>query len=491
MATKATKSAAAPKAKSSAKGKTRVEKDLLGPLEIPVDALYGVQTARGLQNFKISNIPMNKYPNFIKGFAYTKWGAALANHKLGLMTTEQKNAIVQACKEIIDGQHHEFFTSDMIQGGAGTTMNMNANEVIANRALQIMGHKPGEYKYCDSHDHVNCSQSTNDAYPTAMHFGLYFSHKDMIEALELLVKALDKKGTEFAKILKMGRTQLQDAVPMTLGQTFKGFAAGLKREVKALNAAAEEFLTVNMGATAIGTGICSEPGYSDLCVKALSDIMKLKIKLDDNLVFVTSDNGAVVNYSAGLKRLAIRLGKICNDLRLMGSGPRCGLQEIHLPAMQPGSSIMPGKVNPVIPEVVNQVCFRVIGNDFVVAMAADAAQLELNVMEPVMCYSVFESIDLLKNAFNTLRTLCIDGIKANKKRCAQLVHNSIGVVTALNPYIGYDNSTELAKEALENDKSVIDLILEKKILTKEQLDTIMAPENLVKPVKLDIKPAKK
>ncbi len=491
MATKATKSTVAPKAKSSAKGKTRVEKDLLGSLEIPVDALYGVQTARGLQNFKISNIPMNKYPNFIKGFAYTKWGAALANHKQGLMTTEQKNAIVQACKEIIAGQHHEFFTSDMIQGGAGTTMNMNANEVIANRALQIMGHKPGEYKYCDSHDQVNCSQSTNDAYPTAMHFGLYFSHKDMIEALELLVKSLEKKGTEFAKVLKMGRTQLQDAVPMTLGQTFKGFAAGLKREVKALNAAAEEFLTVNMGATAIGTGICSEPGYSELCVKALSDIMKLKIKLDDNLVFVTSDNGSVVNYSAGLKRLAIRLGKICNDLRLMGSGPRCGLQEIHLPAMQPGSSIMPGKVNPVIPEVVNQVCFRVIGNDFVVAMAADAAQLELNVMEPVMCYSVFESIDLLKNAFNTLRTLCIDGIKANKKRCAQLVHNSIGVVTALNPYIGYDNSTELAKEALENDKSVIDLILEKKILTKEQLDTIMAPENLVKPVKLDIKPNKK
>ena len=278
MATKATKSAAAPKAKSSAKGKTRVEKDLLGPLEIPVDALYGVQTARGMQNFKISNIPMNKYPNFIKGFAYTKWGAAVANHKLGLMTTDQKNAIVQACKEIIDGQHHEFFTSDMIQGGAGTTMNMNANEVIANRALQIMGHKPGEYKYCDSHDQVNCSQSTNDAYPTAMHFGLYFSHKEMMESLELLVKALDKKGTEFAKVLKMGRTQLQDAVPMTLGQTFKGFAAGLKREVKALNAAAEEFLTVNMGATAIGTGICSEPGYSDLCVKALSDIMKLKIK---------------------------------------------------------------------------------------------------------------------------------------------------------------------------------------------------------------------
>ncbi len=489
MATKTTKSAAAPK--SSAKGKTRTEKDLLGPLEIPVDALYGVQTARGMQNFKISNIPMNKYPNFIKGFAYTKWGAAIANHAQGLMSDEQKDAIVQACKEIIDGQHHEFFTSDMIQGGAGTTMNMNANEVIANRALQIMGHKPGEYKYCDSHDQVNCSQSTNDAYPTAMHFGLYFSHKEMIEALEQLAKALDKKGTEFAKVVKMGRTQLQDAVPMTLGQTFKGFAAGMKREIKALNAAAEEFLTVNMGATAIGTGICSQPGYSELCVKALSEIMGMKIKLDDNLVFVTSDNGAVVNYSAGLKRLAIRLGKICNDLRLMGSGPRCGLQEVFLPPMQPGSSIMPGKVNPVIPEVVNQVCFRVIGNDLTVTLAADAAQLELNVMEPVMCYAVFESIDLLKNAFDTLRTLCIENLKANEKRCKELVHNSIGVVTALNPYIGYDNSTELAKEALENDKSVVDLILEKKILTKKELETILAPENMVKPVKLDIKPAKK
>lgn len=499
MATKSTKSAKKaeePKAKCAkkacaAKADTRVEKDLLGPMEIPMDALYGVQTARGMQNFKISNVPMNRYPNFIKGFAYTKWGAAVANHKLGLMTTDQKNAIVKACKEILDGKHHEFFTTDMIQGGAGTTMNMNANEVIANRALQILGHNPGEYQYCDSHDHVNCSQSTNDAYPTAMHFGLYFSHKELIEHLEMLVKSLDKKGTEFAKVVKMGRTQLQDAVPMTLGQTFKGFASGLKREIKALNAAAEEFLTVNMGATAIGTGICSQPGYSELCVEALADIMKLKIKLDDNLVFVTSDNGAVVNYSSGLKRLAVRLGKICNDLRLMGSGPRCGLQEVFLPAMQPGSSIMPGKVNPVIPEVVNQVCFRVIGNDLAVTLAADAAQLELNVMEPVMCYSVFESIDLLKNAFDTLRTLCIDGLKANEKRCLELVHNSIGVVTALNPYIGYDNSTELAKEALEEGRSVVDLVLERGILTKEQLDTILAPENMVKPVKLDIKPAKK
>lgn len=481
MATKTTKSAAAPK--SSAKGKTRTEKDLLGPLEIPVDALYGVQTARGMQNFKISNIPMNKYPNFIKGFAYTKWGAAIANHAQGLMSDEQKDAIVQACKEIIDGQHHEFFTSDMIQGGAGTTMNMNANEVIANRALQIMGHKPGEYKYCDSHDQVNCSQSTNDAYPTAMHFGLYFSHKEMIEALEQLAKALDKKGTEFAKVVKMGRTQLQDAVPMTLGQTFKGFAAGMKREIKALNAAAEEFLTVNMGATAIGTGICSQPGYSELCVKALSEIMGMKIKLDDNLVFVTSDNGAVVNYSAGLKRLAIRLGKICNDLRLMGSGPRCGLQEVFLPPMQPGSSIMPGKVNPVMPEVMNQICFDIIGKDVTITLAAEAGQLELNVMEPVIAYSLFSGMKRLGAGCRSLVDYCIRGITANRERCRDMVYHSIGIVTALNPYLGYETSASIAREALESGRSLFDIVLERGLMTREQLDDLLAPEHMLHPGK--------
>lgn len=479
----AKKIAAAPVAKAG----FRIEHDLLGNLEVPNSALYGVQTLRGINNFHISNVPMTRFPNFIKGFAYTKWGAVVANQKLGLVTAAQKDAVVKACKEILEGKHHEHFITDMIQGGAGTTMNMNANEVIANRALEIMGHKRGEYKYCDSHDVVNYSQSTNDAYPTAMHFGLYYSHKDLVIALEKLIKSLEKKSKEFKSVVKMGRTQLQDAVPMTLGQTFNGFATGLKRELKELNIAANDFLTVNMGATAIGTGITSQPGYSKLCVEALKAAMKENIKLDDDLVFVTSDNGGVVTYSSCLKRMAIRVGKICNDLRLMASGPRCGLQEINLPERQPGSSIMPGKVNPVIPEVMNQVCFRVIGNDLTVTLAADAAQLELNVMEPVMCYAAFESIELMQNGFDTLRTLCIDGITANAKHCKSMMENSIGVVTALNPYIGYDNSTEIAKEAKDTDGSVTELVLRKKILTKAQLDEILAPENLIKPVKLNIK----
>ncbi len=491
-AKKATPKAAAKttaKAAPKAKAGYRVEQDLLGDIQVPQSALYGVQTLRGINNFHISNVPMNRFPNFIVGFAYTKWGAAIANNQINPKRVDKKqlDAIVKACKEIIAGQHHEHFLTDMIQGGAGTTMNMNANEVIANRALQIMGHKPGEYQYCNPNDHVNCSQSTNDAYPTAMHLGLYFSHVEMVAELKKLIASLEKKGKAFAKMVKMGRTQLQDAVPMTLGQTFNGFAEGLKREVAALDAAAQEFLTVNMGATAIGTGINAEPGYADACTKALASVTKLKIKLDKNLIFVTSDNGGVVNYSSGLKRLAVRLGKVCNDLRLMGSGPRCGLQEVFLPEMQPGSSIMPGKVNPVIPEVVNQVCFRVIGNDLTVTMAADAAQLELNVMEPVMCYAVFESIELLQNAFNTLRTLCIDGLKANEKRCREMVENSIGIITMLNPYIGHHEGDVIAKEAKATGASVIDLVLKKKLMTKADLDKIMKTENMVNPVKLNIK----
>lgn len=465
----------------------RVEHDLLGQLEVPQEALYGVQTQRALDNFKISGIPMHRYPNFIKGMAYTKWGAAIANYKQSLLSNEQKNAIVEACKEIVEGKHHMHFVTDMIQGGAGTSVNMNANEVIANRALEIMGKARGEYKYCDSHDHVNCSQSTNDAYPTGMHLGLYFCNDELVECINKLIKSLDAKAVEFKDYIKMGRTQLQDAVPMTLGQTFDSFAEGLKREIRILNEAAKDFLTINMGATAIGTGICSQPGYSELCTRALVDVTGLNIKLDDNLIFITSDNSCVVRYSSILKRLAIKVGKICNDLRLMSSGPRCGLSEINLPAMQPGSSIMPGKVNPVIPEVMNQVCFRVIGNDLTVTLAADAAQLELNVMEPVMSYAIFDSIDLLKNGFDTLRTLCIDGIIANADNCKKMVHNSIGVITALNPYIGYENSTEIAKEAAETRRGVVELLLEKNMITKEDLETILAPKNMIRPVKLDIK----
>lgn len=467
---------------------TRVESDLLGSREIPAKALYGVQTLRGLENFPISKFHLNEYPLFINGLAITKMAAAQANHELGLLTDEQTNGIVVACQEILDGKHHEHFPVDMIQGGAGTTTNMNANEVIANRALEIMGHNRGEYQYCSPNDHVNCAQSTNDAYPTAIHIGLYYSHQNLLPHLQMLIDSFDKKGDEFADIIKMGRTQLEDAVPMTLGQTFHGFASILRDEIKHLNEAAADFLTVNMGATAIGTGICAEPGYAEKCVNALVKITNLPFVLSGDLVGATSDTSCMVGYAAALKRVAVKMNKICNDLRLLASGPRCGLGEFNLPAMQPGSSIMPGKVNPVIPEVMNQICYKVIGNELCVTMAGEAAQMELNAMEPVMTQCCFESIDLMVNGMDTLRTRCVDGIIANKEHCISNVHNSIGVVTALNPVIGYKNSTKIAKEAMATGRSVYDLVLEHDILSKEDLDTILSPENMIKPVKLDIHP---
>ncbi len=467
---------------------TRVESDLLGAREIPADALYGVQTLRGIENFPISKFHLNEYPLFIKGLAFTKMAAAQANHELGLLTDEQANGIIVACQEIIDGKHHEHFPVDMIQGGAGTTTNMNANEVIANRALEIMGHNRGEYQYCSPNDHVNCAQSTNDAYPTAIHIGLYYSHQNLLPHLQMLIDSFDKKGNEFAHIIKMGRTQLEDAVPMTLGQTFHGFASILRDEIKHLNEAAADFLTVNMGATAIGTGICAEPGYAEKCVSALAKITNLPFTLSGDLVGATSDTSCMVGYAAAMKRVAVKMNKICNDLRLLASGPRCGLGEFNLPAMQPGSSIMPGKVNPVIPEVMNQICYKVIGNELCVTMAGEAAQMELNAMEPVMAQCCFESIDLMANGMDTLRTRCVDGIIANEEHCKANVHNSIGVVTALNPVIGYKNSTKIAKEAMATGRSVYDLVLEHDILSKEDLDTILSPENMIHPVKLNIHP---
>ncbi len=466
----------------------RVESDLIGPREIPDNLLYGVQTLRGIENFEISHLHLDQYPEFIKGLAITKMGAARANYSLGLLTKEQAEAIEQACKEIIDGKYHDQFPVDMIQGGAGTSTNMNANEVIANRALEIMGHKHGEYKYCSPNDHVNRSQSTNDAYPTAIHIGMYFAHLRFLRHFETLISSFEKKAEEFKDIVKMGRTQLEDAVPMTLGQTFGGFAAILRDEIKHLNEAAEDFLTISMGATAIGTGICAEPGYAEKCVAALSEITGWNMKLAGHLVGATSDTSCLVGYASALKRVGVKMNKICNDLRLLASGPRCGLGEINLPAMQPGSSIMPGKVNPVIPEVMTQVCFKVIGNELCVTMAGEAAQMELNAMEPVMAQCDFESVDLMVNGFDTLRTRCVDGITANPERCRNYVHDSIGVVTALNPIIGYKNSTRIAKEALETGRSVYDLVLEHGILSKEELDTILAPENMIRPVKLDITP---
>lgn len=467
--------------------KTRVESDLIGSREISDECLYGVQTLRGIENFSISKYHLNEYPLFINGLAMTKMAAARANHELGLLTDEQFQAITQACREILEGRFHDQFPVDMIQGGAGTSTNMNANEVIANRALEIMGHAHGDYAFCSPNDHVNCSQSTNDAYPTAIHLGMYATHLKLLPYLEDLIAAFRRKGEEFAHIIKMGRTQLEDAVPMTLGQTFNGFASILTDEIKHLNEAAADFLTVNMGATAIGTGICAEPGYAEKCIAALRDITGWDIRLSDDLVGATSDTSCLVGYASAMKRLAVKVNKICNDLRLLASGPRCGLGEINLPAMQPGSSIMPGKVNPVIPEVMNQICFKVIGNELCVTMAGEAAQMELNVMEPVMAQCCFESAELMMNGFRTLRTLCVEGITANEEHCINEVHHSIGVVTALNPVIGYKNSTKIAKEALETGKSVYQLILDHGILTKEEIDQILSPENMIHPVKLNIK----
>jgi len=463
---------------------TRKESDLLGEMEVPVDALYGVQTLRGIQNFPISHFHLSDYPALIDGLAYTKWGASIANHKLGLISDEQAMAIERACQELLAGQWHDQFPVDMIQGGAGTTTNMNANEVIANRALQIMGHQLGEYQYCLPNDVVNCSQSTNDAYPTAIHLGLYKMHGEYRCHLLSLIDAFQHKSEQFSDILKMGRTQLEDAVPMTLGQTFGAFASILRDELAHLDAAADEFLTVNMGATAIGTGICSEPGYAEECIAALAQITGWDIRLAKNLVAATSDTSCMVGYSSVLRCIATKLNKICNDLRLLGSGPRCGLHEIDLPARQPGSSIMPGKVNPVIPEVMNQICYKVIGNDLCVTMSNEAAQMELNMAEPVMAQCCFESIELMIHGMDVLREFCIDDIHANAERCQDYIRGSIGIVTALNPIIGYKNSTKIAKEALETGEPVYDLVIKHGILTKEQLDTILDPKNMIKPVKI-------
>jgi aspartate ammonia-lyase len=459
----------------------RIENDSLGNLQVPENAYYGVQTQRAIDNFFISGVKLNQYPQFIKGLAYVKWAAAETNFTLGLLDEKLKNAIVTAAKEVIEGKFDEEFPIDMIQGGAGTSTNMNINEVLANRALEILGHQKGEYQFCSPNDHVNLSQSTNDAYPTAIKLAAINSNNQLIEHLILLIQSFRNKGEEFSHVLKMGRTQLQDAVPMTLGQEFEAYAANLEEEIARLNQNSNLFLEINMGATAIGTGLNAAPGYAKLCAENLAKITGLPFVSAPNLIEATPDTGSYVIYSSALKRMAIKISKICNDLRLLSSGPRCGFNEINLPPMQPGSSIMPGKVNPVIPEVMNQVCFRVIGNDLTVTFAAEAGQLQLNVMEPVLTYAIMESMALLTNGMDTLREKCIDGITANEEHCRNMVLNSIGIVTALNPHIGYKNSTKIAKEALETGKSVYNLVLEYNILSKEQLDDILNPENMLAP----------
>ncbi|TAJ12948.1 aspartate ammonia-lyase [Marinilabiliaceae bacterium JC017] len=462
---------------------TRIESDLIGELQVPADAYYGVQTQRAVENFNISTARLSHYRHFIWGLGAVKMAAVKANHELGLVSDELKDAIVQACQDVMDAKFDDQFPIDMVQGGAGTSTNMNANEVIANRALEIMGHEKGQYEFCSPNDHINLSQSTNDAYPTAIKLALIRNNYKLIEHVKELVNSLRKKGDEFGDILKMGRTQLQDAVPMTLGQEFSAFASNLTEEIDRLTQNANLFNEVNMGATAIGTGINALEGYSELCVKHLCEITGYPIVLATDLVEATPDTGSYVIYSSALKRMAVKISKICNDLRLLSSGPRAGLNEINLPPMQPGSSIMPGKVNPVIPEVMNQICFRVIGNDLTVTFAAEAGQLQLNVMEPVLAYSILESILFLKRGIDTLRTKCIDGITANRDVCEMMVKKSIGIVTALNPRIGYKNSTRIAKEALKTGKGVYEIVLEEGILSKDELDEILKPENMIGPGK--------
>ena len=462
-------------------GRTRSEHDLLGVREVPNEVYYGVQTLRAIENFMISGVTLNFHPVIIQALAMVKMAAAKTNNELGLLSKPVTDAIVQACSEIINGKLHTHFIVDMIQGGAGTSTNMNANEVIANRALEILGYEKGEYKYCHPNNHVNLSQSTNDAYPTSVKIALILANRTLTEVLKELIQSFHNKAKEFSHIIKMGRTQLQDAVPMTMGQEFEAYAVTLGEEVERLEQNVKLFLEVNMGATAIGTGINSHPDYSKKVVSHLRDITKMEIVLANNLVEATQDTGAFVMYSSAVKRLAVKLSKICNDLRLLSSGPRTGINEINLPPMQPGSSIMPGKINPVIPEVVNQIAFKVIGNDLTVTLAAEAGQLQLNVFEPIIVESLFESIEMLKNGMMTLKQKCVDGITVNEDRCRSLVENSIGLVTALNPVLGYETSTQLAKEALDKNKGVYDLVLEKKLLSKAELDDLLKPENMIKP----------
>lgn len=461
--------------------KTRLEHDFLGELEIPADTYYGIQTYRALENFGASGQPISTFPEFIKSLAWIKKSAALANARLGVIPEDKAKAICAACDEIIGGKYLDQFPVDVIQGGAGTSTNMNANEVIANRALEIMGHSKGEYQYCHPNNDVNCSQSTNDAYPSALRIALYLKLGKLIQDIDYLRQGMAKKGMEFAHIIKMGRTQLQDAVPMTLGMEFTAYANTLAEEMTRLEEARHLALEINMGATAIGTGICSPKGYTETVIETLRNISGVPVKTSANLVEATWDTGCYVQISGALKRSATKISKICNDLRLLSSGPRTGLNEINLPKMQPGSSIMPGKVNPVMPEMVNQICFDIMGKDVTVSIASEAGQLELNVMEPIMALCLFNGINRLGKGVRALQDRCIAGITANDERCRMMVEHSIGIVTALLPFIGYENAAAIAKEALATNKSVLELALAKKLLDKKQIEEILKPENMLQP----------
>jgi aspartate ammonia-lyase len=457
---------------------TRTEKDLLGEKNVPADAYYGVQTARALENFQISGIPINHYPGFVEAWAMVKLAAARANTDVGAMKKDTLAAIEKAAKAVIDGEYHDQFQVDWYQGGAGTSTNMNANEVLANIALELTGHKKAEYTVVEPHDHLNMSQSTNDSYPTAVKVAFILRNDRLVAELEQLVTSFRKKGDQFIDIVKMGRTEMQDAVPMTLGQEFHAFASSLESEIALLRAEEKHLYSVNMGATAIGTGINVPKGYAEKCAAHLAKITGKKIEPASDMLAATWDQHGFVAYSSALKSTAIKLPKIASDLILLASGPRAGLAEINLPALQPGSSIMPGKVNPVIPELVNIVAYRVMGNDFSVTLAAQAGQLQLNAYEPLEGLAVLESQHLIYRASIAFRTLCVDGITVNENVLAHYMETTVGIVTALNPVVGYDKATELAGQAYKTGKGILEIIRERKILTEAQIADILSPVKL-------------
>lgn len=466
----------------------RIEEDLLGAREVPLEVYWGIHTLRAIENYQISGSTIAEEPEFVRGMVAVKKASAMANRKLGTLSDTIADAIIWACDEILeDGRCLDQFPIDVFQGGAGTSVNMNTNEVVANLALEHLGYAKGRYAYVNPNDHVNKSQSTNDAYPTGFRLGLYKKVDDLVDELERLIESFASKGLQFRDVIKMGRTQLQDAVPMSLGKEFEAFSVLLGEEIPRLRNNSALLLEVNLGATAIGTGLNTPDGYQDTVVHCLREVTGLPIRGADNLLEATSDTGAYVSMHASIKRLAVKLSKICNDLRLLSSGPRAGLGEIRLPERAAGSSIMPAKVNPVIPEVVNQVCFKVMGNDVALTFAAEAGQLQLNVMEPVIGQTLFESINLLANAIRTLRELCVIGIEANEDVCRNNVLNSIGIVTYLNEVIGHANGDAVGRECARSGRNVREVVLEMGLLDEAALDELLSVENLLRPKYRDMR----
>jgi aspartate ammonia-lyase len=463
--------------------KTRTEKDLLGEKQIPADAYYGVQTLRALENFQVSGVRTSFYPDYVRAYAMVKLAAARANTEVGRMKKDRMDAIEKACQAVIDGKYHDQFLTDLYQGGAGTSANMNANEVLANIALEMGGHKKGEYQFIEPHDDLNMGQSTNDVYPTAIHVALLLHNDKVIKEAQALALSFHKKGDEFKNILKMGRTEGQDAVPMTVGQEFHAFGSQIDAAVEALRHSESYLYEVNMGATAIGTGLTASPGYAEKCVAQLAKITGKPIVAPKDLIAATSSMQGFVMFSAAYKNLAITLSKISSDLIFLATGPRTGVFEINLPALQPGSSIMPGKVNPVMPELMNQICYKVMGNDVTVGIASRDGLLQLNAYEPVVAVSIMESQAILFKTMPLFRKNCIDGITANEKVLQHYMDRSVGIVTALNPVLGYEKTTELAKEALETNKGILELIREKKLLTDQQIKDLMDPAKMTNPNK--------